>query len=316
MLQQTQVASVTLYFERFIQRFPDIQSLAAASNDEVMHLWTGLGYYSRARNLKKTAQIISSQLGGEFPTSTQALSELPGIGRSTAGAILSLGMGLPAPILDGNVKRVLARFRAIDGWPGESKTAAILWQLTERLTPAKQTAIYNQAMMDLGATLCTRRQPNCGECPVQKGCRAYLNGSQSLYPTPKPRKALPQKHSLMPIFARADGSILLERRPPTGIWGGLWSLPELDTIEALEPLAQRYALDLGERRALAPFSHTFSHFRLSLEPWLIEVRENALFVSEDNYLWYNLQQPKPVGLAAPVVKLLKYAAKIHLRKAL
>jgi len=300
MLQQTQVASVIHYFGRFIQAFPDIHTLATASEDEVLHLWTGLGYYSRARNLKKTAQIISSQLGGEFPTSVKALCELPGIGRSTAGAILSLGMGLPAPILDGNVKRVLARYAALSGWSGESQTAAKLWQLAERLTPTEQTAIYNQAMMDLGATLCTRSQPACGECPAQSGCRAYLTGSQSLFPTPKPRKTLPQRHCLMPLFARADGSILLERRPPSGIWGGLWSLPELDNLAALEPLAQRYALDLGEHRALSPISHTFSHFRLSIEPWLV-------------HLWYNPQQPKPVGLAAPVVKLLKYAAKIHPR---
>jgi len=313
MLQQTQVASVIGYFGRFIAALPNVQTLAAANDDEVLHLWTGLGYYSRARNLKKTAQIISSQLGGEFPASVKALVELPGIGRSTAGAILSLGMGLPAAILDGNVKRVLARYAAIDGWPGESKTAAMLWELAERFTPTHQTATYNQAMMDLGATVCTRSQPSCEQCPVQSGCRAWAAGSQSLYPTPKPRKTLPQKHSLMPIFTRADGCILLERRPPAGIWGGLWSLPELNDINALEPLAQRYALDLGKRRALSPISHTFSHFRLAIEPWLIEVQESAHSVAENNWLWYDPNNPKRLGLAAPVVKLLKYAAKIHPR---
>jgi len=214
MLQQTQVASVIGYFGRFMQSFPSVQTLAKASEDEVLHLWTGLGYYSRARNLKKTAHIISEQYGGEFPASVKALAELPGIGRSTAGAILSLAMGLPAAILDGNVKRVLARYSATPGWPGESKTAAILWDLAERFTPTEQTAIYNQAMMDLGATLCTPKLPACAECPVKSGCRAFARGSQSLYPTPKPRKTLPQKRSLMPIFARKDGCILLEHRPP------------------------------------------------------------------------------------------------------
>jgi len=316
MLQQTQVASVIHYFDRFIGAFPDIKALASASIDEVLHLWTGLGYYSRARNLKKTAEIIAGQLGGEFPASVKALSELPGIGRSTAGAILSLGMGQPAAILDGNVKRVLARYAHIDGWPGESKTAAKLWQLAERLTPAQQTALYNQAMMDLGATLCVRSQPACGKCPVQQGCRAQITGTQSLYPSPKPRKTLPQKRSLMPILTRSDGCILLERRPPAGIWGGLWSLPELDDMQMLEPFARRHALCLGQRQALAPISHSFSHFRLAIEPWLIEASESARAINEDNWLWYDPDNPKRLGLAAPVAKLLKYAAQIHRRKAL
>jgi len=279
-----------------------------------LHLWTGLGYYSRARNLKKTAQIISHEYGGEFPASVKQLETLPGIGRSTAGAILSLGMGLPAAILDGNVKRVLCRHAAIAGFPGDSKTAATLWQLAERLTPSTQAGIYNQAMMDLGATVCTRRQPACNLCPVQEDCRAHLCGTQALYPAPKPRKALPQKRSLMPIFTRADGHILLERRPPAGIWGGLWSLPEMESLSALEPFASRHALALGKRLALPEMAHSFSHFRLAIEPWLIETEENASAVNEDRLLWYNPQSPQAVGLAAPVAKLLKYAAQLTARK--
>lgn len=307
MLQQTQVATVLGYFDRFMHALPTVEALAAAPEDEVLHLWTGLGYYSRARNLQKAAKEVVERFGGEFPRDVDQLAELPGIGRSTAGAIASLGMGLRAPILDGNVKRVLARYVAQEGYPGEPKVARQLWAIAERLTPTQRVAHYTQAMMDLGATLCTRSRPLCLLCPVQAGCRAHLLGRETEYPWPKPRKELPQKRTLMPLLVREDGTVLLYRRPSTGLWGGLWSLPELDGQEALDALAQRHGLALGERRALPGLVHTFSHFQLAIEPWLVRVEGEAPAVVEADWLWYNLATPPRLGLAAPVKKLLKRA---------
>ncbi|WP_271409635.1 A/G-specific adenine glycosylase [Pseudomonas sp. Q1-7] len=310
MLQQTQVSTVLGYFDRFMEALPTVQALAAAPEDEVLHLWTGLGYYTRARNLQKTAKQVVTEYGGEFPRDVEKLAELPGIGRSTAGAIASLSMGLRAPILDGNVKRVLARYVAQDGYPGEPKVARQLWEVAERFTPQARVNHYTQAMMDLGATLCTRSKPSCLLCPLQSGCRAHLLGRETAYPTPKPRKALPQKRTLMPLLASRDGAILLYRRPSSGLWGGLWSLPELDDIDALAPLANQHALSLGERRELPGLTHTFSHFQLAIEPWLVEVQGSAPVVAEGDWLWYNLATPPRLGLAAPVKKLLKRAADV------
>ncbi len=307
MLQQTQVATVLGYFDRFMQALPTVEALAAAPEDEVLHLWTGLGYYSRARNLHKAAKVVVDGFGGEFPRDVEALAELPGIGRSTAGAIASLSMGLRAPILDGNVKRVLARYVAQEGYPGEPKVARQLWAIAERLTPERRVAHYTQAMMDLGATLCTRSRPLCLLCPVQAGCRAHLLGRETEYPWPKPRKELPRKRTLMPLLLRADGAVLLYRRPSSGLWGGLWSLPELDGPEDLDTLAARHGLALGERRALPGLVHTFSHFQLAIEPWLVRVEGDAAGVTEADWLWYNLATPQRLGLAAPVKKLLKRA---------
>ncbi|WP_263146980.1 A/G-specific adenine glycosylase [Pseudomonas sp. RIT-PI-AD] len=312
MLQQTQVATVLDYFDRFMEALPTVEALAAAPEDEVLHLWTGLGYYSRARNLHKAAKRVVEAFDGEFPRDVEALAELPGIGRSTAGAIASLSMGLRAPILDGNVKRVLARYVAQDGYPGEPKVARQLWAIAERLTPERRVAHYTQAMMDLGATLCTRSRPLCLLCPVQTGCRAHLLGLETRYPWPKPRKELPQKRTLMPLLANREGAILLYRRPSSGLWGGLWSLPELDDLDALAPLASRHALQLGERRALPGLTHTFSHFQLAIEPWLVRVEGEVPAVVEGDWLWYNLATPPRLGLAAPVKKLLKRAeAELH-----
>ncbi|KJJ64489.1 adenine glycosylase [Pseudomonas sp. 10B238] len=308
MLQQTQVSTVLGYFDRFMDALPTVEALANADEDEVLHLWTGLGYYSRARNLHKTAKLIVGKHGGEFPRDVEQLSELPGIGRSTAGAIASLSMGLRAPILDGNVKRVLARYVAQQGYPGEPKVAKQLWEVAERLTPQNRVNHYTQAMMDLGATLCTRSKPSCLLCPLKAGCRAHLLGRETEFPVPKPRKALPQKRTLMPLLANPDGAILLYRRPSTGLWGGLWSLPELDDLAALDPLAQRHALQLQERRELPGLTHTFSHFQLAIEPWLIRVKSEAHAVAEPDWLWYNLATPPRLGLAAPVKTLLKRAA--------
>ncbi|RJG13058.1 adenine DNA glycosylase [Pseudomonas cavernicola] len=310
MLQQTQVSTVLGYFDRFMDALPNVQALAEAPEDEVLHLWTGLGYYTRARNLQKTAKMVMAEHGGEFPQDVEQLTELPGIGRSTAGAIASLSMALRAPILDGNVKRVLARYTAQDGYPGEPKVAKQLWDAAERFTPHERVNHYTQAMMDLGATLCTRSKPSCLLCPLQRGCRAHLLGRESAYPTSKPRKTLPQKRTLMPILANREGAILLYRRPSSGLWGGLWSLPEVPAIDALDDFAARHGLTLGNRRELAGLTHTFSHFQLAIEPWLIHVETAAANVAEADWLWYNLATPPRLGLAAPVKKLLKRAADV------
>ncbi len=306
MLQQTQVSTVLGYFERFMQALPDVHALAAASEDQVLHLWTGLGYYSRARNLHKTAKQVVDEFAGEFPRSVEQLSELPGIGRSTAGAIASLSMGLRAPILDGNVKRVLARFLAQPGWPGETTTSRALWTAAERFTPEARVNHYTQAMMDLGATLCTRSKPQCLLCPLASHCQARLLGTPTAYPESKPRKALPQKQVVMPLFAH-NGHILLYRRPSQGLWGGLWSLPELENSAAIVNEAQARQLQLSSQQPMAELKHTFSHFQLHIQPVLVNCQAQSS-VAEGEWLWYNLSAPPKLGLAAPVQKLLKQAA--------
>ncbi|MBD8683001.1 A/G-specific adenine glycosylase [Pseudomonas sp. CFBP 13719] len=308
MLQQTQVSTVLNYFDRFMAALPTVQALAEAPEDEVLHLWTGLGYYTRARNLQKTAKIVMSEHGGEFPRDVEKLVELPGIGLSTAGAIASISMGLRAPILDGNVKRVLARYTAQEGYPGEPKVAKALWATAERLTPQTRVNHYTQAMMDLGATLCTRSKPSCLLCPLEKSCEAHMLGLEIRYPIPKPRKTIPQRATMMPLLANRDGAILLYRRPSTGLWGGLWSLPQLDDLSDLDHLADQHALHLLGRRQLPALTHTFSHFQLAIDPWLVQVEQTAHHVAEADWLWYNLATPPRLGLAAPVKKLLQHAA--------
>ncbi|MBD1551895.1 A/G-specific adenine glycosylase [Pseudomonas typographi] len=308
MLQQTQVSTVLGYFDRFMEALPTVAALAAAAEDEVLHLWTGLGYYTRARNLQKAAQQVMQQHGGEFPRDLDQLQALPGIGRSTAGAIASISMGLRAPILDGNVKRVLARFTAQPGYPGEPAVAKALWATAERFLPHQRANHYTQAMMDLGATLCTRSKPTCLLCPVQKGCRANLLGEQTRFPEPKPRKAIPQRRTLMPLLANENGAILLYRRPSSGLWGGLWSLPELDALGDIEHLVAQHALVQVGARQMPELTHTFSHFQLAIEPWLVRVQAPSAHMAEADWLWYNLATPPRLGLAAPVKKLLKHAA--------
>ena len=306
MLQQTQVATVLDYFARFMQALPDVEALAAAPLDEVLHLWTGLGYYTRARNLHKTAQYICTNYHGEFPRSAEILATLPGSGPSTAGAIASLSMGLRAPILDGNVKRVLARYSALKSYPGSSQASKQLWQLAERLTPQQDVAQYTQAMMDLGATLCTRKQPACSRCPVQKGCLAYQTEQQHLLPIARPRKVMPEKRISMPLLIDPSGSVLLYQRPATGLWGGLWSLPELDNIAQLDSLLQQHQLTLEQQQLLTGLRHTFSHFHLEIEPWLVHVkRSTASVIAENNWLWYNPYNPLRLGLAAPIKELIE-----------
>ncbi|TRW90230.1 A/G-specific adenine glycosylase [Candidatus Methylobacter oryzae] len=304
MLQQTQVATVIPYFNAFIAKFPDIESLANAPVDEVLHLWSGLGYYARARNLHKTAQLVTER--GSFPDNLDEIVDLPGIGLSTAGAILSIAFNKSHPILDGNVKRVLTRFRAVDGWPGNSAVNKKLWEISARLTPAERVADYTQAMMDLGATVCTRSKPACEACPLSADCLARLAGNSSVYPTPKPAKILPVKQLILLVLSNADKQILLEKRPPAGIWGGLWSLPEFDNVEAARDWCFSRNIHIAGERMLATRRHTFSHYHLDYTPLLIQTDNPINFVMEANQtVWYKTGQINKLGLAAPVKRLLQ-----------
>ncbi|WGS86264.1 A/G-specific adenine glycosylase [Methylomonas sp. UP202] len=303
MLQQTQVASVIGYFQRFMDRFPTVRHLADAELDDVLQHWAGLGYYARARNLHKTARLVAAN-GGEFPQTVEALSALPGIGRSTAGAILSIAGGQSQPILDGNVKRVLTRFHAIHGWPGETRVAAQLWQLAETYTPKHRTADYTQAMMDLGATLCTRAKPLCEICPVQAGCEAKHRGLVRQLPAAKPRKSMPVKQCYMLLLTARDGAILLEKRPPTGIWGGLWSLPEFPDRPSAEIWCRERGYCLAAVAALAQRRHTFSHYHLDYTPLLASLAEVAAIADPATFAWQAPEAWAALGLPTPIKQLL------------
>lgn len=304
MLQQTQVTTCIAYFERFTLHFPDVQSLAQAPLDAVLHLWSGLGYYARARNLHRAAGIIVHDFGGEFPLSSEILQQLPGIGRSTAGAILALSMNQRQPILDGNVKRVLTRFHAIEGWPGNREVEATLWQLAESHTPETEVAAYTQAIMDLGATLCTRSNPACPRCPLQLNCQAFQNARPTDFPTKKPKKTLPTRHTFMLLLRNQEAEVLLLKRPPTGIWGGLWGLPECIDKQTALAFAARYG-EVKTVSELASLRHTFSHFHLDITPICLELTHQPNCVMEPGLsLWYNSSSPAKVGLAAPVKTLL------------
>lgn len=315
MLQQTQVATVIPYFRRFMESLPTVQALAAAPEDEVLHLWTGLGYYSRARNLHKAARIVCDQLGGQFPDSVEALSELPGIGRSTAGAIVSIAFRKPAAILDGNVKRVLARFHAVAGWPGQTPVLKQLWTFAEAHRPLDRVADYSQAMMDLGATLCTRSKPACALCPLAQDCLAHQHHNQADYPGKKPRKTLPVKTATMLIIQNETGEVLLQKRPPSGIWGGLWIFPQLNDSddndkEAIESHCNTLlGVPAADVSRWSPYRHTFSHYHLDIQPVHLTIdRTPTLVMENERQLWYNLQQPAAIGLAAPIKKLLQQLA--------
>ena len=304
MLQQTQVATVIPYFQAFTEKFPDIHTLANASVDEVLQQWSGLGYYARARNLHKAAQKIVEM--GFFPNTLKELTDLPGIGQSTAGAILSIAFNNSHPIMDGNVKRVLCRFKGIEGWPGHSQIAKQLWAISYELTPQQRVADYTQAIMDLGATVCTRNRPRCSSCPIQAHCFAHLHNCVSLLPTPKQSKVLPIKQLLLLVIKNNNGEILLEKRPPTGIWGGLWSLPEAsDRAEALTWCAQKQ-ISIIDYQITAPKRHTFSHYHLDYSPLLINANNTTNFVMEsEQMLWYNAEQIRELGLATPIKNLLQ-----------
>ena len=310
MLQQTRVGTVIPYFERFTRRFPDVEALAAAKLDQVLHLWTGLGYYARARNLRRAAQIIVAEYGGEFPPRLEALAALPGIGPSTAGAILALAFQQPAAILDGNAKRVLARFYAVEGWPGRRETELRLWDLARRNTPRREVAAYTQAIMDLGATVCVRSNPRCEACPLSGLCAAYRQGRQGAYPGKRSKAALPVRRAVFALAVNEAREVLLQRRPAPGLWGGLWCLPEFPGLAQCERwLAERFAA-AGEVEALEPLRHTFSHFHLDITPVLVAVRVNArreqdtIHDTSDD-LWYRAAGNPAIGMAAPVLGLLR-----------
>ena len=303
MLQQTQVQTVIPYFERFMQRFPDAVALAGAPLDEVLHLWSGLGYYARARNLHKAAQQIRDLHAGAFPADFEAVCDLPGVGRSTAGAILSLSGGQRFPILDGNVKRVLARYYAVDGRPGQSAVLNELWRLSEAVTPMKRVAAFNQAMMDMGATLCTRGAPACDRCPLADDCRALAGGDPGRYPQPRPRREIPVRHTHMLMLVSGAGAYL-EQRPAQGIWGGLWSFPEFESAGDLTAWCDARGLGSAGLETLDDVRHTFSHFHLDITPHCLRLKNPVFSVMEAPGLWYTLQGSEAVGLAAPVQRLL------------
>lgn len=306
MLQQTQVTTVIPYFARFIARFSDAKALARARPDSVLHLWSGLGYYARARNLHKAANRIVADHGGKFPRDIEIVRTLPGIGRSTAGAILALAFGQRRPILDGNVKRVLARYHAIAEPPSRRETEEKLWRLAERHTPRARVADYTQAIMDLGATLCTRANPDCGRCPVRTDCRAYKLGAPQDYPARAGRKALPARKTKMLLVRDGRGRVLLVKRPPAGLWGGLWGLPECARGDVRGWCRKNLGLDIRAQKPWPAFRHSFSHFHLDITPIPARLVGNCNGVMEHaDSVWYNVARPDARGLAAPVQKLLQ-----------
>lgn len=305
MLQQTQVATVIPYFERFMARFPTLRKLAAAAVDDVLAHWSGLGYYARARNLHRAATVICDRFAGEFPTDFDRLTELPGIGRSTAGAVLALSCGQRHPILDGNAKRVLARYHGVTGWPGESPVSKRLWYLAETETPAQGVASYTQAIMDLGATVCVRSRPLCTACPLAIHCRARLQSATHEIPGRRPRRQRPLRQLRLLMVRDERGCVLLERRPPVGVWGGLWSLPECEPGQ--DPVAccdQRLGLCTQAEGAYGVLEHEFTHFRLRAEIVALRLRTAAGVLEGPSQVWYNPAAPVELGLAAPVQRLL------------
>jgi A/G-specific adenine glycosylase len=307
MLQQTQVSTVINYYHIFMNSFSSIRLLSEAHQDEVLSLWSGLGYYARARNLHRCAQTICDQHDGIFPQTVNELAELPGIGRSTAGAILSFSMNIRAPILDGNVKRVLARYYAIEGVTNDSAIIKQLWDTAEQLTPAENYAQYNQAIMDLGATICTRHKPACERCPVISSCQAYAQSRTQEFPLKKMSRSRPRKSTQMLIVKDTDGRIFLEKRPPAGIWGGLWGFPECESGEEIAAWCSHHLnAEVLTTEIWPAFSHAFSHFELMIHPVLITVKRRSGAVMEANTkIWYDFRQQLPGGVASPISKLLK-----------
>jgi len=317
MLQQTQVTTVIDYYLRFIKRFPDVVSLASASSDEVLHLWSGLGYYTRARNLHRCAQQVVKEYQGEFPVnSLAAMESLPGIGPSTAAAICAFSTGKRAVILDGNVKRVVARYFAIEGWYGKTQVSRKLWQAADKLTPHHHLPEYTQAIMDLGAILCKRSKPKCEICPVASGCLAKQHNLTRVLPTPRPKKALPNQTRYALVILNSDGAIQLEKRPNQGIWGGLWSFPEFSTQQELQDwITTHQPLAKLEPSLKTVQKHLFSHYHLTLHLWIAHLTTPQLAENKASYSkrlnWYDLNQLGSLGLAAPIKKLLPYLTQIN-----
>jgi len=309
MLQQTQVATVIPYYERFMQHFPDVLQLANASDDAIMHLWAGLGYYSRARNLHRAAKMVIEEFGGAFPSTLEGLLQLPGIGPSTAGAILAIAYNKQATILDGNVKRVLARLHGVSKPINDKATENALWELAVSYTPKARVADYTQAIMDLGATCCTRAKPQCEQCPFVSDCVARQQGIVDLLPMKKATKKIPERVATF-LIVRCDMRIYLCKRPETGIWGGLWSLPQLeghaDEKDVRAHCQQQMRCKVKSMNKLPAFRHTFSHYHLDIYPLVVDIESIPLRVMEDGrQIWYNLLQPEALGLPKPVKKIIE-----------
>jgi A/G-specific adenine glycosylase len=301
MLQQTQVKTVIPYYLKFLKSFPNVEALANAHVDQVLQHWAGLGYYSRARNLHQCAKMVVDEYQGEFPRTLEEIIKLPGIGESTGGAILSLAYRLPEAILDGNVKRVLARVFLVEGWYGLSSVSKTLWQLSRQYTPKTRTGEFNQAMMDLGASLCSRNQPVCCECPLNKDCAAHLQNKTIEFPHRKPKKKIPTKQAIMLLSQNSQGQILLVKRPPSGIWGGLWSLPEL---QAGTNDSNTDAKDeMQDLKHFDDFKHTFSHYHLQVK---VVSGHSAIQGVEETFTaaWHNIDQLEDLALPTPINKFL------------
>jgi A/G-specific adenine glycosylase len=308
MLQQTQVSTVVPYYQRFRARFPDIASLAAASEDEVLRLWSGLGYYSRARNLRRAAQAIVARHGGAFPRDLAEIEALPGIGRSTAAAVAGFAFGARGAILDGNVKRVLARHFAVDGYPGERAVESRLWALAESLLPADRIEPYIQGLMDLGATVCTTRAPQCERCPVQKTCAALAQDRVAALPAPRPRRRVPHRRTAM-LVLQNGGDVLLQKRPAVGVWSGLWCFPELDAGDDPARVAQRlYGCEVAGVERFGLLRHGFTHFTLDIEPVVARVRRTTPHAAQPGVVWLTIEEAIGAAVPVPVRKLLRELA--------
>jgi A/G-specific adenine glycosylase len=307
MLQQTQVKTVIPYFLRFIERFPDIETLASASEDDVLAHWSGLGYYSRARNIHRTAKIIESEHKGHFPNQLSTLLALPGIGESTAAAIASLAFNQSTAILDGNVKRVLSRYFLVEPTIDPSTMKQKLWQLAKNCMPKTQCADYTQAIMDMGATCCTTKQPLCITCPLNVHCLAYKNNVVAQYPYKPLKKIRPTKQEQFLLLHTHDGMIYLEKRPSSGIWGGLWCLPTIDSsICPKEYVQHTYQLTTTDPKKILEFKHTFTHYHLDILAWSLFTDSNNLNVAMASGRWFSAKEMSSVGLAKPVTRIIDY----------
>jgi A/G-specific adenine glycosylase len=305
MLQQTQVAAVIGYYGRFTERFPDVTSLGQADVSEVLAHWSGLGYYSRARNLHRAARMVMEEFGGAFPATQEALASLPGIGRATAAAVAAFAYGARAAILDGNVKRVFARHFGIEGYPAAPKVEAAMWVRAEALLPVDGVEAYTQGLMDLGATLCSRSRPRCEACPLSQTCVALRDGRTAELPHRKPRKEQPRRTCVMLLIVD-DGKVLLERRPPAGIWGGLLCLPQCDDMVLAASTAQALGAAWERRVTLPVIEHGFTHYHLTIQPLRMPLGHcRARLAAEPHHEWLPLLQAQGAGLPAPVKKLLQ-----------
>jgi len=306
MLQQTQVSTAIPYFERFIERFDSLAALAAADEDEVLHYWSGLGYYARCRNLHKSARLLVEQGRFDLPDTPEQLEALPGIGRSTAAAIVAQVWNKPEAILDGNVKRVLSRYQCVDGWTGSSAVLKQLWNLAEQYMPQERVADYTQAIMDLGATVCKRSKPACNVCPLNRDCLALKNNRVTELPTPKKKKVLPEKHRQFIVIKNNEHKLLLEKRAPTGIWGGLWSLPETEPDEdVVEFCDQKLGIKVAIQNELPVFKHSFSHYHLYITPVIVQCQADSDKIMEQKeWCWYQQNQSDALGLPAPVSAII------------